>query len=273
MSLIKLHAYINQTRQDVVSMWEDENGLPKWDESLPNQQEIVDLVSSFDPETSGLPVNPLRVSALLHDNFIGLAPSKIDFTIHLKENITLIKKVEMLANGRPLVAKYYWPSVAEDNLICEIDYEFTDNAMKFMVDRKEKLKYYREDGSFAGPFTIHHRIYDFNKLKEATESIQERVQARRNIIDEIKVFLNGFIVQKSMLEGMNQGQANVEAMTLGGGFMQAHQAKINAWVETAAGDLKPYLQNANNDTQEPFLDWYIQAGVRVRDYFLNRITY
>lgn len=264
--MLNLNGVIYETLQSLEAALDAVNDLP-----VASRQAIIN-------EFNGVPNNPpsespLRVSPHIHKDFVSRDISKVDFTMHLTEGVLLIKKVDMLTNGRPSIARYYWPYVSEENLICSIDYEFTDNAMKFMVDRKEKLKYYREDGTFAGPFTIHHRTYDFNNLKEATESIQERVQARRNIIDEVKVFLNGFIVQKSMLEGQNQGQANVTAMTLGGGFMQTHQAKINAWIETAAGDLKPYLQNTNNDTQEPFLDWYIQAGVRVRDYFLNRITY
>jgi hypothetical protein len=215
----------------------------------------------------------LKVKSLIHPNFLNLDISKVDFTVHLKENITLIKKVDMLQNGRPSVAKYYYPTVSAENLICSIDFVFIDNPLKFMVERTESLKYYKNNGDFVGPYLIHKRTYDFNNLKEATESIQERSTARRNIIDEVKVFLNGFIVNKSIAEGMSLSAASVNAMVLGGGFMQLHQNKINAWIETASGDLKPYLLNANNETQEAFLDWNIQAGVRVRDYFIQRISY
>ncbi len=240
-------------------------------ESFISANNIIAEIEQIDEEIPN--EKRLKVLDLVHPLYQRLEPSKIDFTIHLQNNVLLMKKVEMLANGRPTVAKYYYPSVSPENLICSIDFEFTDNAMKFMTERKEWLKYYNTDGSFEGPFLIHQRQYDFANLKEATESIQERSQARRNIIDEIKVFLNGFIVQKSMLEGQTPSQANVTAMVLGGGFMQSHQTKINAWIETAAGDLKPYLLNLNSDQQEPLLDWYVQAGVRVRDYFLSRISY
>ena len=138
-------------------------------------------VENFPPN-----ISPLRIGEHIHSDFITHNISKIDFTMHLKDGVLLIKKVDMLANGRPSVAKYYWPSVSDNNLMCAIDFEFTDNAMKFMIDRKEKLKYYRQDGSFEGPFTIHQRSYDFTNIKEATESIQERTQARKNIIDENK---------------------------------------------------------------------------------------
>lgn len=252
-------------------------------ETIEQLEELIVDLSDYQKQClrndfNGIPneiifADKYKVTDLIHPNFSGLHISKVDFTIHLKENIVLLKKVEMLPNGRPVVARYYYPTVAPENLICTIEFEFVDNSMKFMIERKEYLKYYKEDGTTSDAFLIHKRLYDFTNLKEATESIQERSQARRNIIDEVKVFLNGFIVQKSMMEGKSIAESNMIAMSLGGGFMQNHQNKINAWVETASGDLKPYLLNSSNETQEDFLNWYVQAGVRVRDYFLSRISY
>lgn len=263
--MININGVVYTTLQDLQA-YLDQSNLSEYQKQV--------LINDFN----GVPNEPIeeikhKVTDLIHHNFVGLDISKVDFTIHLKENTVLIKKVDMLPNGRPIVAKYYYPTVAPENLICSIDFEFVDNSMKFMVERREFLKYYKTDGTFSGPFLIHKRIYDFVNLKEATESIQERSQARRNIIDEVKVFLNGFIVQKSMMEGQSATDANITAMVIGGTFMQLHKAKLDAWIETAAGDLKPYLLNANADTQEPFLDWLVQPNVKVRDYFLNRISY
>lgn len=238
--------------------------------SVEDQAALDDLVASHTEDDTGV---ELRVSALLHDNFKSNSPSKIDFTLHLMDNVLLIKKVDMAKNGRPVQAKYYSPTISPSNLIATIDYGFVDNAMKFMIERTESLKYYRNDGEAVGPFLIHKRTYDFANIREATESIQERSTARRNIIDEIKVFLNGFIVAKTMAQGADIVTANITAMSLGGAFMSTHNVKINAFVETAANDLKTYLINASGANQEPFLEWHVSTGVRVRDYFVDRISY
>lgn len=257
------------------------NEFPRGGVAVLTLDELNELKRQLEPayiemqeqKQNYLATNKLRVTDLVSYEFRGLSPAKLDFTIHLKENICLIKKVDMRSNGRPLSSKYYYPTVASENLIAQIDFEFIDNPIKFMIDRKEKLKYFKINGDFVGPFLIHRRTYDFGNLKEATESIQERCAARRNIIDEVKVFLNGFIVARAMLMGKTQLQANIEAITIGGIFMRIKNDVITAFIETASPDLRNFLINEPATGNYEFLDWYVQAGVRVRDYFVNRISY
>jgi len=225
------------------------------------------------PIETPMPEKELKIFEHIHENFDHLKASKIDFTIHLKTNVVLIKKTEMNAKGRPVAARYYYPSVSPENLMAQIDFEFTDNAMGFMIDRKEKLKYYKQDGTFEGPFVISHRTYDFANLTEATYSIQERTQARKTIMDEVKVFLNGVIVQYYLAQGLTQSQANVQAMTIGGHFIMSHADIITAFIDTASTSLRSYVASAEATGNEAFLAIPIGTGVTVRDYWVARLTY
>lgn len=234
---------------------------------------ITDFRTLHEYEANNIIGQDLRVKYLIHPDFRNLSPAKIDFTLHLNENITLIKKITMSPNGRPVRASYYYPSVADMNLICFIDYKFIDNNIGFMIQRSEELSYLKVNGESVGPFIIHKRQFDFANIIEATVSIKERSDARRNIIDEIKVFLNGVIINVGLASGLTQTQANINAINIGGKFIRIHNDLIQAFIETASFELRTYLQTAEATGDEAFLDFLVAPNVRVRDYFINRISY
>jgi len=212
----------------------------------------------------------LRVSDLLDESFKTLHPSKIDFTMHLKPNIALLKKVTMLANGRPSVAKYYFASIAPDNLICEIAFEFDTNSLGFMTARREKLAYYRNDGTRGDQYLIHERHYDFGISFEACESLQERVQARTNIFQEIKMVVNGFLIQYFVAQGNGLATASGLALAQGKALTTKYRFDIDDFVQLATPDFK---NNVLADTEFAWLDANIAAGVTVRQYIAGKLSY
>lgn len=210
----------------------------------------------------------LRIRDLLHPEFVNYHPSKIDFTMHLLPNTLLVKKITMAKNGRPVVAKYYHPTTGE--IVCEIKYEFIDNGSRFMIDRKEKLGYYQNNGLVPAYYTIHHRSYDFNILNEATESLAERVEARGNIIQEVKIVCHSFMVGMYMAQGQNVTQASTSAITLGQTFFNAFRLDIADFIEVASDKFKI---NIAADTTFTWIDGNIAPGVTLRQYIVDRVTY
>lgn len=213
----------------------------------------------------------LRVRDLLSKEFKAYAAPKIDFTIHLEKNILLVKKVIMAANGRPIKAKYYYPDKSkEDNLVAEINFEFVDNASKFMVERKEWLGYYQKDGTIPEQFMIHHRAYDFTDLKEASESLAERVEARTNIIAELKIVIQTLLITNAMQAGHSAGEAAMISITEGTIFFNDYKDSIRNFIEVASSEFKTGIYS---DTTYAFLNQYIKPNVTCRQYIFDRLTY
>lgn len=213
----------------------------------------------------------LKIIKLVQSEFKHYHPSKIDFTMHLITNTLLEKKVTMAANGRPSVAKYYYPdSSLEDNLMCEIKFEFIDNSSKFMVERKEWLGYYNGDNTVPEYYLIHHRKYNFNVVKEAAESLQERVDARSNIIQEVKIVVHNGILMDYITKGKSVAEANLLAIQDGGAFFNQYRTQISNFIEVADPSLKNIVLS---DTSHNFLNLYVAPNVTARQYFYGRLNY
>lgn len=209
----------------------------------------------------------LRIRELVHPDFKNYHPSKIDFTIHLNPNVLLKKKVTMAKNGRPTFAKYY---NTDDKLVCEIRCDFIDNGSKFMIDRKEWLGYYQNDDTCPEYYLIHHRTYDFTNINEATESLQERVTARSNIIQEIKIVSQSFMVGMYMAQGQSVTTASLSSIVLGKTFFNAFRFEISDFIEIASNDFK---NNIANTVDFPWLDGKINATTTLRQYIVDRLMY
>lgn len=210
----------------------------------------------------------LRIFDLVHNDFRFNDPSKIDFTIHLKNGVLLKKETEMIKNGRPLIARYYHPTT--NDMVAEIKFVFIDNAYKFMAQREEWLGYYNHAGIITEYYLIHKRTYDFTKLDQATESMQERVTARNTIIQGLKIVINSFLVQYHVAQGNSVSTSAAKAIVTGGTFFNNYRNNISDFIEVASGSFKT---NVLADTTFPWLDNPIAPGVSVRAYIVDRITY
>lgn len=216
----------------------------------------------------------LRVRKYLHSDFFYFHPSKIDFTIHLKQNILLRKEVEMYKSGRPKVAKYYSPDTNE--LVCEIKFEFVNNSSGFMISRKELLGYYQNDGTCTEYYTIHHRTYDFNNINQATESMNERVSARSNIIQEIKIVINSSLIKWLIDYGDAPSVAMNKSLVIGKDFFAEYRFEISDFIEVASPGFKQKILLQDKDVENPKYPWLeklLAPNVTLRNWIYDRLTY
>lgn len=213
----------------------------------------------------------LKIFTLVDPFYRSSPPSKIDFTMHLKNGILLEKKVVMHPNGRPLIAKYYWPdSSVNTNIVAEIKFEFIDNASGFMIERKELLGYYLGDNTCPEHYMIHNRKYDFNSVREASESLQERVDARSNIVQEVKIVAHSTLVKMFMMQGKTIVQANGLAIQAGSLFFEEYRTKVSNFIEVASSAFKETILA---DTTTLFLNEYCAPNVTLRQYIYGRLSY
>ena len=150
------------------------------------------------------------------------------------------------------------------------DIEFIDNSSKFMIERKELLGYYNGDNTVSEHYLIHHRKYNFNIVKEAAESLQERVDARSNIIQEVKIFVHNGILMDYIKKGKTIAEANLLAIQDGGAFFNQYRTQLSNFIEVADPSLKNIVIS---DTSHAFLNLYIAENVTARQYFYSRLNY
>jgi hypothetical protein len=216
----------------------------------------------------------LKVLDLVQEEFVNYHPSKIDFTIHLKPNIVLNKKVTMLRNGRPEKAEYFLGA----DKICEIKFEFTVNQFNFITQRTEKLAYVMGNGSLSDYYTIKSKIYDMTNFADKAEVTEERVDARVYIMKEIKSVLNDVLgLYYIVLPPVEQKKTPEELWQLAGTFWSAYSTDIDSWYNTATGDFKAKILA---DNSFDFLELVVPPQISqeaspktVRNYIADRITY
>lgn len=237
-----------------------------------SEDEYLSYMSSFSYENVqyniGLNNKTLKIFDLVHNNFRFNDPSKIDFTMHLKTGVLLKKENIMSKNGRPLISKYYHPTSGD--IVAEIKFVFIDNEYRFMIERQEWLGYYNNEGDVPEYYLIHKRTYDFTKIDQATESIVERVTARNNIIQGLKIVVNNFLIQYHMAQGLTFTNAVHQAILTGGALFNAYRLDIYNFVEIASESFKT---NLAVDTQFSWLNGEVAPGVTVKAYIIDRVTY
>lgn len=243
-----------------------------------NENEFAQYKATYESEVEYFANNvkdeTLRVRQYLHQDFVHFHPSKIDFTLHLKPNINLIKNITMLKNGRPLVAKYYAPDTGLQ--ICEIKFEFVNNSAGFMTKRKELLGYCRNDGKIDEYYSIHSRDYNFANITQATESLSERVQARSNIIQEIKIVLNNTLINYLISYGDNPIVANNKSLIIGKDFFNEYRFEISDFIEVASPGFKGKILLQDNGLENPKYPWlnaFVAPNVTLRMWIYDRLTY
>lgn len=215
--------------------------------------------NSFDQNMKG---QEIRILNLVHEQFKGLHPSKIDFRRHLRSDIYLQKSVEMLPNGRPHKSSYTY----NGELIAEIEFVFEVNAFNFMIRRKELLSYFRKNNTQSEQWVIADDIYDQNNPYHLREMMKERSESRVMIFEEVKAFLNGVLAQFYI----PQGKSYAEILTIAGQFWDKYSTPIDSWINVGAPQFKTML---SAETDFVFLDVPVAAGVTVRSYILNKTSY
>ena len=222
-------------------------------------------------ENHGSPTHPnrLKVYDLVKDEFKFYHPSKIDFRRHLKPEVNLQKTVEMLKNGRPKRAEYWFNS----SKICEIRFDFEVDQLNFMTRRTEMLGYVNQSNEITKHYAIHDQVYDRFDTHHARERIRERVEGRSLILDEIKSKLEIYLFQYFT----ELGKPYSEILDLAGNFWASYASGVSAWLNTGTTQFKEAV--LADETFE-FLDLIIPPeltgapeSMKIRDYIDWRLTY
>jgi hypothetical protein len=224
-----------------------------------HEDEYFAWANSFDMNRKG---QELRVLDYVQDSFLNLHPSKIDFRRNLKENIYLQKNILMLPNGRPQKALYSY----NDELIAEIEFTFEVNDFNFMTRRIEKLAYYKRNDTTTEQWVIADDLYDVANPYHLREMMKERSEARSMIFEEIKAFLNGVFAAYYI----PQGKSYAEILVIAGDLWNKFSTDIDSWINVGS---PKFSANIAADEDFDVLDFQIAAGVTLRAWILNKVSY
>lgn len=223
------------------------------------QETFNTWANAYDVDQQG---QELLVMEYVDDKFLSYHPSKIDFRVHLKQNIYLQKDVVLLPNGRPQKSLYTYNGF----LIAEIEFTFEVNQFNFMTRRTERLAYYKRNGNKSDQWIIADDIYDINNQYHLREMMKERSESRSLILEGIKAFLNGILANYYI----PQGKTYPEILSIAGDFWGAYSNDIDSWINVGS---PKFTNNLTIDSAFIFLDAEVSSGVTVRQYILNKLSY
>ena len=193
----------------------------------------------------------------------------IDFTLHLKPEYALNKKLTRSPNGRPLEALY----MHEGTIMAKITWNFEVDDNNFLTKREEFLQYSKIEGGFSEPILIKTKEYDIlTNPVDAELVIAERETARKSIVNSINIIVSGILVQ-----ALSQTIPQVTALTRN--YMNSTKVEREAFIEVGDETWRNHLLGETlniNPAQNPDKWWLaieFMEGVTIRDYIVSRLTY
>jgi len=204
-----------------------------------------------------------KIQDYVDDNFDDLPCNLVDFKRHLRADIALNKKSNMIANGRPEYAEYY----QGEELIAKIYFEFVTTPSNLMLSRTEKLTYIKRDGSEGPLITIKHKEYDHSNLLDGSAVMFEREMARKSIMESIKAFLGG-VLQQALTKTLPEVVLIIKP------FWDEYAVHREDFVELGDHSFKDDVAAIDlATTPHTWLAIPIAEGVTVQDYIVNSLTY
>ena len=241
---------------------------------------MQDAVDNHDPNA----YSDFRIMGLINDEFMNFPIENIDFKRHVRSDVVMEKKVSMLDNGRPEKSSYYF----NDELIAEIHFVFETTPENLMTKRTEVLYYFRDNETKSEPITLKSKTYDLTDSYEGALVLKERIDARVTIVENLKAFLSGVIMQAT-------GQSLVPVINMIKPFWDECKIKREDFIELGTHDWVEYLSNIDLTTtpytflaipiSAPAAPIYDEDGeltneedvnkplITVRDYLVDKITY
>jgi len=230
------------------------------------EQEAIDykIAKNIDSEIQSFEENPiinypLRISELLHNDYINLNPSKINFRKHLSDNIQLKNKYVIMNNGRPEYALYTLNNIN----IARIRFEFEFDSIGFMSRRKEILGYYNTNDEILEEYVISDEEYG-NTEYHLGKKMEEAILTRRNVLKTIMTVTNMVLLQNYLPLGQTVSQVQAMASQM----FKTYNDDINVWVETGDGDLNQLI---GSDTTYSWLDLEVSTGVTIKQFITSKI--
>jgi len=191
-------------------------------------------------------------------------PYDIDFTTML--NKTLIKKTLPKIQGKPISVEYYeeYDNGLYSNIIARIDFELTYDALGFITQRKELLKFYRENDEVSAEFKDIGRKFD--PLYDAEARILEGVKRRQSIIDNLQLPILG-VLQYAFSSTMSLN----DIVVMGREFLDRFQRDFDLFIKASKKDIITSI-GAATDVWLNFPFTPAGPGVTVRQYIISELT-
>lgn len=213
-----------------------------------------------------------KVQSIVDEHYEDSPVNLINFKDCLQADIALEKRTKMLDNGRPENCEYYW----QDVLYAKIRFEFTDHNL-LLRNRKEYLHYMKNDDTWGPAILIKDKTYNHLDLKDLEAAVRERIDARSYIVNSMKGFLAGIIMQieqKPLTEVIKKITP----------YWFSIKKEREDFIEFGTDDWKQRLIEVDLDnTTYSYLGYEFDAPhpdgsgtiikVKVRDYMLSRLTY
>lgn len=266
-----LENFIKEISQDVkdilVSVKHESNTLHLFvSDTITTEQS--ESLSSFVQNHNSTPTSPYRVLKYVNEDFCGYPIENIDFVRHLKKDKSLNKKITMLPNGRPLKAEYFFGS----ELIAEIVFTFQVNSENLILKKDQHLFYHREDSTTQNPnksdaILIKTKTFNHLDLVDGGLVLEERVSSRKYIINSMKSFLAGVLMQALQ-------KTLTEIIPIIKPFWDEYERERIDFIELGLHDWKNELINIDlQTTPHTYLSINVAPNVTIRDYIVQCLTY
>lgn len=189
----------------------------------------------------------------------------IDFTLHLKPEVTLHKKLVKDASGRPIIASYFYG----ETLICNICFDFEVDTNSSLISRRtETLHYITTEGEESPDILIKDKVFDFSDLNDLEVAMQERESARKSILSKLKGTTIGVI--QMYIPSLSSD----EVVVLVKDFWNDTINTRSDFIELGDNTFRDFLVAIDLPTTEyTWLSYQIQAGVTLRDYYVSILSY
>jgi hypothetical protein len=232
----------------------DSEGNYEWDNSLPNQQEILDLIDSYDVNWT----NPNKIKVKIHnyindsDYDVFSPPKEHDYIIGLNTSLFPVRNFYF----GELQQVLWYSDIEKTNLVLRADMVYTRNSLGFVTSRTTTRTWIREDGSDHPDKKVTIKEYTQN------EAISEGVTRRSNVVSGFQQPAIGLMIQAA-------GMSPIDAVLEGSRFMESISSQINSYIHTPRLN---HFQQALTDATESWLNANIGNGVTIRQYLINFIT-
>ena len=260
--LDEVNDYSESLRAAISGTKYKDNGLVIYLTRKLSSEEDSALQGLVDNHDSNLYTYP-RVFDHVEKEFLSYPVNKIDFTIHLKEGIVWEKSLYNKPNGRPDKAVYSYDGIP----MAEISWTFYDASGGLFYQREQYLAYYNSNGTLGNKFLIKKKIINFTVPNQLAESINERVQARGSIVDEIKAVCSGALqvaLQLSLEQVVNMIKP----------FWDSTRQDRENFIELASTDWMNYIATIDTSAEYTWLATPVDAnGTTCKDYMLYRLGY
>jgi len=136
-----------------------------------------------------------------------------------------------------------------------------------ITKRTEKLVYISNTGEESPEIIIKQKIYDHANLVDGELAMKEREQARKSVIQSLKTFLGGVLMQALQIP-MDQVILTIKP------FVDEYQSGMDGFVEYGYSNFKDDLLAIDlTNTNYTWLAIPINAnGTTVRDYMVYQLS-